>query len=650
MSHLSDNSLLITLPDGATRSLPQPTSLELIAKDISSGLARSIVCGKVNDQLHDLTDPILSDASIRLYKVTDEEGLEVMRHSCAHLLGHALKQLYPEAKMAIGPVIEHGFYYDIDLDTTLTPEDLHNIQQRMMKLAKHAYPVIKKITPIKEAINTFKQRGEDYKVMLLEEIEDKEVGLYYHQEYIDLCRGPHVPNSRFCQAFKLTHLAGAYWRGDAKNKMLQRIYGTAWANKAALDSHLTLLAEAEKRDHRKLGKRLDLFHLQEEAPGMAFWHKKGWVLFRLMEQYVRKKNLQYGYQEIRTPQVLDKSLWEKSGHWDKFSDNMFTTHTEHKDYAIKPMNCPAHVQVYNQALYSYRDLPLRLAEFGLCHRNEPSGTLHGLMRVRSFTQDDAHIFCTPDQIKEEVQSCLDMVFDVYQNFGFDSDNVSIKLSTRPKQRVGSDAVWDLAENTLMSVLDSHYQWELQPGEGAFYGPKIEFTLTDAIGRKWQCGTVQLDFSMPERLGAHYVDAQSNKKVPIMIHRAILGSLERFIGILIEQYEGHFPLWLAPTQAIVMTISEKQNDYAKQVTQTLSLAGIRVESDFRNEKIGYKIREHTLQKIPLLIVIGDKEINNKTVSLRLCNGDDKGSYPIDKLCDSIKQTVAEKSLAVMSTHF
>ena len=487
------------MPDGATRSLPKPTSLELIAKDISSGLARAVVCGTVNGQQRDLCDAIVDDAHIALHKVEHDEGLHVMRHSCAHLLGHALKQLYPEAKMAIGPVIENGFYYDIDLDTKLTPEDLGEIEKRMVKLAKTAYPVVKKMTPIKEAIDIFKQRGESYKVALLEEIEDNEVGLYYHQEYIDLCRGPHVPNIRFCKAFKLTHLAGAYWRGDANNKMLQRIYGTAWENKEALDEHLAMLAEAEKRDHRKLGKRLDLFHLQDESPGMAFWHKKGWTLFQLMEQYMRQKIEQYNYQEIRTPQVLDRSLWEKSGHWEKFSENMFTTNTENRDYAVKPMNCPGHIQVYNQSLYSYRDLPLRLAEFGLCHRNEPSGTLHGLMRVRSFTQDDAHIFCTPEQIKEEVKGCIDMVFDVYQDFGF--DKIEIKLSTRPEQRVGSDEVWDLAEQTLIDILDGNYDWELQEGEGAFYGPKIEFTLTDAIGRKWQCGTVQLDFSMPDRLAS-----------------------------------------------------------------------------------------------------------------------------------------------------
>lgn len=640
---MSDNPLkplLITLPNGATRSLDNPTSLELIARGISSSLLRSVVCGEVNYRLYDLCDPIEQDAHITLYKIDDQKGLEVMRHSCAHLLGHALKQLYPQAQMAIGPVISDGFYYDIDLDVKLTPDDLHKIEARMTKLAKVAYPVIKKMTPIDEAIALFKQRHEPYKVALLEEIEEDQVGLYYHQEYIDLCRGPHVPNSRFCKAFKLTHLAGAYWRGDTKNKMLQRIYGTAWATTTDLDNHLHMLAEAEKKDHRKLGKRLGLFHLQEESPGMAFWHQKGWILFQLLEQYMREKISQYGYQEVRTPQVLDRNLWEKSGHWEKFSDNMFTTHTENRDYAVKPMNCPGHVQIYNQALYSYRDLPLRLAEFGLCHRNEPSGTLHGLMRVRSFTQDDGHIFCTPKQIEQEVKSCIDMVFDVYGDFGF--DKIALKLSTRPEQRVGSDQVWDLAENTLIHVLDEKYQWELQAGEGAFYGPKIEFTLTDTIGRKWQCGTVQLDFSMPERLGASYIDTDSHKRTPIMIHRAILGSLERFIGILIEQYEGNLPLWLSPIQAVVMTISEKHVDYATAVMKKLSTRGIRCESDFRNEKISYKIRQHTLQKTPLLLIIGEKEVNSESVALRLRGGEDKGDYEISTLCDRILQAVENKS--------
>ncbi len=645
---MSADNLLITLPDGAVRHYSKPTSLELIAKDISSGLARAVICGTVNDEQYDLSDVIEEDASIQLHKIEDEVGLHVMRHSCAHLLGHALKQLYPNVQMAIGPVIDNGFYYDIDLETKLTPEDLPKIEKRMMKLAQSSYAVIKKMTSRDEAIKIFKERGEDYKVALLEDIKDNQVGVYYHQEYIDFCRGPHVPNSRFCKAFKLTHLAGAYWRGDAKNKMLQRIYGTAWESKDALKTHLEMIAEAEKRDHRKLGKRLDLFHLQEEAPGMAFWHQKGWTLFQLIEQYMRGKIVEYGYREIRTPQVLDRNLWEKSGHWDKFSDNMFTTNTESRDYAIKPMNCPGHVQIYNQALYSYKDLPLRLAEFGLCHRNEPSGTLHGLMRVRSFTQDDAHIFCTPEQIQQEVQECINMVFDIYQDFGF--DKIELKLSTRPEQRVGADEVWDLAENTLIEILDKKYQWQLQEGEGAFYGPKIEFTLTDAIGRKWQCGTVQLDFSMPERLEASYVDIDNDKKTPIMIHRAILGSLERFIGILIEEFEGNLPLWLSPTQAVIINISEGQIPYAKKVMQQLSNAGVRVESDFRNEKIGYKIRQHTMQKVPLLLIIGDQEVTDGTVALRFRNGEDKGAFQIGTLCDNINQAIAKKVIAEKSDCF
>ena len=628
--------LTITLPDGTQQQHGAPVTPFDIAERISPHLAKAAVAAVVDDSECDLSDAITKNANIRLLTLKDEAGIDVMRHSCAHLLGHALKQLYPHAKMAIGPVIEHGFYYDIDLDHALTPDDLPRIEQRMLELAKTNYAVEKRITPREEAIRIFTERQEDYKLALIADMPDENsLGLYHHEEYVDMCRGPHLPQMGFCKFFKLTHLAGAYWRGNSDNKMLQRIYGVAFPDKSKLKAHLNMLEEAKKRDHRKIGKALSLFHLQEEAPGMVFWHARGMTLYKLVEEHMRKKISMHGYEEIRTPLILDRVLWEQSGHWEKFSDNMFTTHTENRDYAIKPMNCPGHVQIFNQRLHSYRDLPIRLAEFGHCHRNEASGTLHGLMRVRSFTQDDAHVFCSDNQIKQEVQACMDLIFEVYRDFGF--EDILLKLSTRPEQRVGSDYIWDKSEKALEEVLDScDYPWELQPGEGAFYGPKIEFSLTDCIGRVWQCGTVQVDFSMPERLNAHYIDENGEKQVPVMIHRAVLGSLERFIGILIENYEGKLPIWLSPVQAIIMGISQNQNSYTSQVCNQLIDAGIRAEVDLRNEKVGYKIREHTLQRIPLLLIAGEREVENNTIAIRQRNGKDLGSQSIPDFINWLKQ--------------
>ncbi len=541
--------------------------------------------------------------------------------------------------MAIGPVIENGFYYDVDAPFSLTPDDLEKIEKRMKELAKTDYAVVKKMTPRQEAIDIFTARGEDYKLELIEDMpEETEFGLYYHQEYVDMCRGPHVPRMGLCRHFKLTSLAGAYWRGDSNNKMLQRIYGVAFPTREALKAHLKMLEEAEKRDHRKLGRQLDLFHVEDIAPGMAFWHPKGTVLFNTVQEYMREQLRTSGYEEIRTPLIMDRSLWEKSGHWDKFKDNMFTTETENRDYAVKPMNCPGHIQVYKRKLHSYRDLPIRLAEFGLVHRNEASGTLHGLMRVRSFTQDDAHIFCTEDQIKDEVQGCIDLVYRTYADFGF--DNIEVKLSTRPEQRVGSDEIWDRAEAALEQCLkDANLEYELQPGEGAFYGPKIEFSLRDCIGRVWQCGTIQLDFSMPVRLEATYVGADNERHYPVMIHRAILGSLERFVGILIEHYEGRFPAWLAPVQVVVAAIGEGQADYATQVADRLVKQGFRAETDLRNEKIGFKIREHTLQRVPYILVVGDKEVESGSVNVRTREGETLGTMPLEAFIERLSQDVA-----------
>ncbi|AHF01896.1 threonyl-tRNA synthetase [Thiomicrospira aerophila AL3] len=633
---------IITLPDGAQKTFDQAVSVLDVAQSIGAGLAKATLAGRVNGRLIDAADMITEDATLEIVTLKDPAGLEIMRHSCAHLLGHALKQLFPQAKMAIGPVIENGFYYDVDAPESLTPDDLVALEQRMKALAKTGYAVKKVMTPRAQVIDTFKARDESYKLELVNDMPNEtEFGLYHHEEYIDMCRGPHVPNMTHIKAFKLTHLAGAYWRGDSNNKMLQRIYGVAFASKQELDAYLTMMEEAEKRDHRKLGKMLDLFHLEDIAPGMAFWHPKGTMLYRVVEDYMREQIHQNGYEEIRTPFIMDRILWEKSGHWDKFKDNMFTTHTEHRDYAVKPMNCPGHIMVYNRHLHSYRDLPVRVAEFGTVHRNESSGTLHGLMRVRSFTQDDAHIFCTEDQIKDEVQGCIDLVYQTYADFGF--DKIEVKFSTRPEQRVGSDAVWDQAEAALEQTLrDAGLEYDLQPGEGAFYGPKIEFSLRDCIGRVWQCGTIQLDFSMTqgERLNAVYVGQDNDKHHPVMIHRAILGSLERFVGILIEHYEGRFPTWLAPVQLVVAPISQSHSQYVTEFAEKLKKQGFRVETDLRNEKVGFKIREHTLQRVPYILVAGDQEVADQTITVRARNGDNLGSMTLDALLSHLSADVAQ----------
>lgn len=632
---------IITLPDGSTKIFDDAVSVMQVAESIGTGLAKATIAGRVDGQLKDASDLITKDASLEIVTMRDEEGVHIMRHTCAHLLGHALKQLYPDAKMAIGPVIENGFYYDIDMEAKIGPDDLVVIEKRMLALAKTKYPVIKKMTPRAEAIKTFTERGEDYKLELIAGLQSEtEFGFYHHEEYIDMCVGPHLPNMGFIKALKLTHVAGAYWRGDSNNKMLQRIYGVAFPNKDELKAYLTMMEEAEKRDHRKLGKTLDLFHLEDISPGMAFWHPKGTVLFRTVEEYMRQQLVENDYEETRTPLIMDRVMWEKSGHWDKFKNNMFTTETDNRDYAVKPMNCPGHIQVYNRHLHSYRDLPVRIAEFGLVHRNEPSGTLHGLMRVRSFTQDDAHIFCTEAQIEEEVQACIDLVYQTYADFGF--ENIAVKFSTRPEQRVGSDAVWDLAETALENTLkNANLDYALQPGEGAFYGPKIEFQLKDCIGRVWQCGTIQLDFSMTqaERLNAVYIGADNEKHHPVMIHRAILGSLERFVGILVEHYEGKFPTWLAPTQAVIASISDVHNEYVTKFTKNMKKHGFRVESDLRNEKVGFKIREHTLQRVPYMLVVGDQEMENGTVNVRARGGENLGNFTLEQLVDLFKSDIA-----------
>ncbi len=565
---------IITLPDGNQRQFENTTSIMEIAADIGPGLAKACIAGRVDGQLVDACDPIDKDVNVSIITAKDDEGLEILRHSCAHLLGHAIKQLYPKAKMAIGPTIENGFYYDIDLDVAINDEELAKIEKRMNELVKTNYKVIKKKVSVEEAKALFKERGEEYKLEILEGIhKDDSPGLYHHEEYVDMCRGPHVPMMKFSQYFKLMKVAGAYWRGNSDNKMLQRIYGTAWADKKQLKAYLKRLEEAAKRDHRKIGKQLDLYHMQEEAPGMVFWHSNGWTIYRELEKYVREQTEAYNYQEVKAPQILDRSLWEKSGHWGKYKDNMFCTCSENRDYAIKPMNCPGHVQIFNQGLKSYRDLPLRMAEFGSCHRNEPSGSLHGLMRVRSFTQDDAHIFCTEEQILAEVSACIQMVFECYKTFGF--EDVVVKLSTRPDQRVGDDATWDKAEASLADALTKNeIDYEILPGEGAFYGPKIEFTLYDCLGRAWQCGTIQLDFSMPGRLDASFVGEDNERHTPVMIHRAILGSLERFIGILTEEYAGIYPTWLSPQQVVVMNITDKQSDFVDEIVNKLKKSGIR----------------------------------------------------------------------------
>jgi threonyl-tRNA synthetase len=632
---------IITLPDGSQRSFDHPVSVLEVAQSIGAGLAKATVAGKVNGKLVDACDLIESDATLQIITPKDQEGLEIIRHSCAHLIGHAVKQLFPAAKMVIGPVIDDGFYYDIASERPFTLDDVAAIEQRMQQLIEKDYDVIKKVTPRAEVIDLFTARGEDYKLRLVNDMPDEQaMGLYHHEEYVDMCRGPHVPNTRFLKAFKLTKLSGAYWRGDAKNEQLQRIYGTAWADKKQLAAYIQRIEEAEKRDHRKIGKRLDLFHTQEEAPGMVFWHPNGWTIYQVLEQYMRVVQRENGYQEIKTPQIVDRVLWEKSGHWGNYADNMFTTESESRDYAIKPMNCPCHVQVFNQGLKSYRELPLRLAEFGSCHRNEASGALHGIMRVRGFTQDDAHIFCTEEQVKKEAADFIKLTLQVYADFGF--SDVKMKLSTRPAKRVGDDAFWDRAEEALANALnEAGLPWEYLPGEGAFYGPKIEFTLLDCLGRAWQCGTLQYDPNMPQRLDASYVSEDNSRKVPVMLHRAILGSFERFIGILIEHYEGAFPAWLAPTQAVVMNITDKQADFALEVEKTLNQSGFRAKSDLRNEKIGFKIREHTLLKVPYLLVIGDREVETKTVAVRTREGADLGSMPVAQFAEFLTQAVSRR---------
>lgn len=632
---------VITLPDGSQRAFDQAISILDLAADIGPGLAKATIAGEVDGQLKDACELIQHDATLRIITAKDDEGVEIIRHSCAHLIGHAVKQLFPDAKMVIGPVIDEGFYYDIATEKPFTPEDIAAIEARMKALIDEEYDVVKKMTPRAEVIAEFDRRGEEYKLRLIDDMPDETaMGLYYHQEYLDMCRGPHVPNTRFLKHFKLTKLAGAYWRGDANNEMLQRVYGTAWADKKGLKAYVNRMAEAEKRDHRKIGKKLDLFHLQEEAPGMVFWHPRGWALYQVIEQYMREVQNSNGYEEIKTPLVVDRSLWERSGHWDKFSDNMFTIESESRDYAVKPMNCPCHVQVFNQGLKSYRDLPMRIAEFGSCHRNEASGTLQGLMRVRGFVQDDAHIFCAENAIQEEVSVFIDLLYNVYKDFGF--DDVLVKLSTRPEQRVGDDAIWDKAEQALELALNNKgLDWDLLPGEGAFYGPKIEFSLRDCIGRVWQCGTIQVDFSMPGRLDAQYVAEDGSRQVPVMLHRAILGSFERFIGMLIEHYEGKFPVWLAPVQAVIMNITDNQAEFAKNLQKTLSKQGFRVETDLRNEKIGFKIRAHTLSKVPYLLVVGDKEVETATVAVRTLSGEDLGSLSIDALCGQLLEAEEQR---------
>lgn len=638
---------VITLPDGKKKEFDQPVSIYQVAESIGAGLAKACIAGKVNGKLMDACDLITEDADLSIITSKSEEGVEIIRHSCAHLLGHAIKQLWPDTKMAIGPVIDKGFYYDVDLDHSLTEEDITKLEERMKELAKQNYQVIKEPVSWQQAYDVFKSRGETYKMAILDEniSKDDKPALYHHLEYIDMCRGPHVPNMSFCHNFKLLKTAGAYWRGDSKNKMLQRIYGTAWADKKELDGYLKHLEEAAKRDHRKIGKQMDLFHMQEEAPGLVFWHNDGWTLFRQLESFVRGKLQEYGYQEVKGPFMMDRVLWERSGHWAKYKDAMFTTSSENREYAIKPMNCPGHVQIFNQGRKSYRDLPIRMAEFGSCHRNEPSGSLHGLMRVRGFTQDDAHIFCTEDQIMSEVSGCIKMVYDLYSTFGF--TDIDVKLSTRPEKRIGDDAMWDRAESDLAEALKQNgLEFEYQPGEGAFYGPKIEFTLHDCLDRAWQCGTVQLDFALPGRLGATYIGEDNDKHTPVMIHRAILGSIERFIGILTENFIGYFPTWLSPIQVVAMNITDDQADYVKKITEKMKKSGIRAKTDLRNEKISYKIREHTLMHVPYMIVCGAKEVESNVITIRTRKGVDLGQMTIDDFINRINQEVEARSLNLL----
>lgn len=632
---------VIRLPDGSQRSFDQPVTVAEVAMNIGAGLAKAALAGKVNDKLVDTSYLIETDSDLAIITDKNPEGLEVIRHSAAHLLAYAVKELFPDAQVTIGPVIDNGFYYDFSYKRPFTPEDLIAIEKKMAELAKKDEPVTRKVLPRDEAVAYFKSIGEQYKAEIIESIPaGEDVSLYTEGSFTDLCRGPHVPSTGKLKSFKLMKLAGAYWRGDSNNEMLQRVYGTAWRNKEELEAYLFQLEEAEKRDHRKLGKQLDYFHMQDNAPGMVFWHPRGWSMWQEIEQYMRQMFKDFGYQEVRTPTVMDKTLWEQSGHWQNYRDNMFVTSSENREYAVKPMNCPGHVQIFNNQLHSYRDLPLRLAEFGSCHRNEPSGSLHGLMRVRGFTQDDAHIFCTEDQVEAEVADFIQMLYKAYGDFGF--HDVLVKLSTRPEKRVGADETWDKAEAALANALNKNKQvFDLQPGEGAFYGPKIEFTLKDSLGRLWQCGTIQLDFNLPERLGAEYVAEDNTRQRPVMLHRAIVGSMERFLGILIENYAGAMPLWLAPVQVMVLNISESQADYVRQVVETLKQNGIRCEFDLRNEKITYKIREHSMQKMPYLLVAGEREMQAGHLAVRTRKGEDLGSMPIGALIERLKAEIKAK---------
>ena len=629
----------ITLPDGSQRAFEQPVSVFEVAQSIGAGLAKATVAGKVDGKLVDACDRIDHDAALTIITPRDAEGVEIIRHSCAHLVGHAVKQLYPEAKMVIGPVIDEGFYYDIWNAKPFTPDDLAAIEARMAELIASDYDVIKKVMPRDDVVAVFRERGEDFKLRLIEDMpaDVTAMGMYHHLEYVDMCRGPHVPNTRFLKAFKLTRISGAYWRGDAKNEQLQRIYGTAWADKKQLDAYILRMEEAEKRDHRKIGKQLDLFHMQDEAPGLVFWHPKGWSIWQVIEQYMRGIYKDSGYQEVRCPQILDVELWKRSGHWDNYKDNMFFTESEKRTYAVKPMNCPGHVQIFNHGLHSYRELPIRYGEFGSCVRNEPSGALHGLMRVRGFVQDDGHIFCTDEQIESEVVAFHRQAMKVYSHFGF--TDIDLKLALRPDSRIGDDATWDKSEQALRAALGAcDVEWQELPGEGAFYGPKIEYHMKDSIGRAWQVGTMQVDFSMPGRLGADYVGEDSARHTPVMLHRAIVGSMERFIGILIEHHAGQLPDWLAPVQAVVMNITDAQADYVADTDRFLNGQGLRVESDLRNEKINRKIREHTLAKVPYLLVVGDREKETGTVSVRARSGEDLGSMPVSTFVEHLKSAV------------
>ncbi len=639
---------VVTLPDGSQRSFDHPVTVAEIAADIGPGLAKAALAGKVNGELVDTSYRIENDADLAIVTNRDDDALELVRHDAAHIMAQAVQELYPGTQVTIGPAIENGFYYDFAREEPFTPEDLKKIEKRMSEIVKRNLPIQREVWTREQAIKTFSELGETYKVEIIEDIipEGEELSVYRQGEWFDVCRGPHLPSTaKLPKAFKLMSVAGAYWRGDSNNPMLQRIYGTAWRNKDELKAYLHRLEEAEKRDHRKLGKAMNLFHTQEEAPGMVFWHDKGWRIYLMVQDYIRDKLRDHGYQEVHTPTIIDRSLWEKSGHWEKFQDDMFITESEKRTFAIKPMNCPAHIQIYNQGLKSYRDLPLRLAEFGSCHRNEPSGTLHGLMRVRGFVQDDAHIFCTEAQVLDEVSAFIDLLFEVYRDFGF--EDVIIKFSTRPDKRVGADELWDKAEKSLQDALEhKKLDWELQPGEGAFYGPKIEFSLKDCLDRVWQLGTIQLDFSMPDRLGATYIAEDGSKHVPVMLHRAILGSLERFIGILIEHYAGALPLWLAPIQAVVMNITDNQAEYVKKVAETLKNQGIRVNSDLRNEKIGFKIREHTIQRTPYLLVVGDREAESNTVAVRTRSGKDLGSLSLQALSEGLTAEIASRGRNIL----